>query len=80
MTKGGGFTLRAGRHHRADFHLSMIADDPINESFHQWSALGKAQWVKRWRATVANHLDALGHRRPIDVRLGLGIALPQWLP
>jgi hypothetical protein len=46
MTKGGGFPFGAGRHPITDFHLRIIDDDTINESFHPWSALGKRQIVE----------------------------------
>jgi hypothetical protein len=41
MTKWGGFALGAGGHHIADFHLTIVDDDSINEQFDQLSALGK---------------------------------------
>jgi hypothetical protein len=31
MTKGGGFACGPCRHHRADFHLGIVDDDPSNE-------------------------------------------------
>ncbi|SRR6266545_8001485 len=79
MTKWGGFPLGAGRHHIADFHLSIIDDDPINEPFDQVSVLGKGQCVKSWLDTLANPLDSLGQRRSIHVLLRLDIELPQLL-
>ena len=79
MTQWGGFPCGAGRHHRADVHLRIIDDDPINEQFDQMSALGKGQLVKRRLDTLAKLLDSLGQRRHIDVLLRLGIKLPQLL-
>ena len=79
MTKRGGFAFGARGHHIADCHLRVVADDPINEQCHQWSALGKRQRVKRGLDTLANPLDALGQRRDIHVLLGLGIELPPLL-
>jgi hypothetical protein len=80
MTKWGGFACGSRGHHIADFHLSIVDDDAINEPFHQWSALSKGQGVERWWQTLAKRLDALGQSHHIDMVLGLGIALPQLLP
>jgi len=41
MTKRGGFAFGPGGHDIADFHLSVIDDDTINEQYDQLSALGK---------------------------------------
>jgi hypothetical protein len=79
MTKWGGIAFGARRHHRADFHLGIVDDDTLNEPFHQLSAWGKRQRVKRGLDTLAKPLDALGQHRDIHVLLRLGIELPQLL-
>jgi hypothetical protein len=79
MTKGGSFAFGPRGYHIADFHLHIVDDDTINESFHQLSALGKGQLVQRGLETLAKLLDSLGQRRSRHVLLCLGIALPQLL-
>ena len=77
MTKGGGFPLRAGRHHIADFHLAIGDNDTINEEFDQLSALRKGQRLQRRAETVAKGLEALSERRHIDLLLRLRLQLAQ---
>jgi hypothetical protein len=79
MTKGGGCAFGTCGHHIADFHLRIVDDDTINEQFHQLSALGKRQLVKRGLETLAKPLNSLGQRRYIHVLVRLGIELPQLL-
>ena len=79
MTKGGGFAFGACGHHIADFHLSIVDDDTINEQFHQLSALGKGQVVQSRLHALAKGLDSLGQGGHIHVLLCLGIELPQLL-
>jgi len=80
VTKWGGFAFGPCGHHIADFHLSIVNDDAINEQFHQLSALGKGQVVERGLHALAKRLNALGQRRHIHVLLCLRIELPQLLP
>jgi hypothetical protein len=79
MTKGGGFAVGACRHHRADFHLGIIDDDPINEPFHQVSALGKCQRVQSRLQALTKCFHTLTQGGNVHGLLCLGIALPQWL-
>jgi hypothetical protein len=79
MTKRGGFALRACRHHLADFHLSIVDDDPINEQFHQLSALGKGQLVQSRVQALAKGFNPLAQGGNVHVLLGLSIELPQLL-
>jgi hypothetical protein len=79
MTKWGGLPFGSRGHHRADFHLRIVADDPINESFHPVSALSKRQGVKCWVQALTQRLNSLGPDRNLDVLLCLGVELPQWL-
>jgi hypothetical protein len=78
MTKGGGFTFGARRHHRTDFHLRLIDDDAINESFQQLSALGKRQMVECRVHALTKRLDALGSGSNMHMLLRLGIEVSQW--
>jgi len=80
MTKWGDFACGPRGHHIADFHLSIVDDDAINEQCYQLSALSKGQGVERWLHTLAKRLDSLGQSHNMDMVLGLGIALPQLLP
>jgi hypothetical protein len=75
MTKGGGFPCESRRHHRTDCHLRIIDDDAINESFHQWSALGTRSIVACRVPALAQCLDALGEGRNVHVLLRLGSTL-----
>ena len=77
MTQWGGFPFWAGGHHRADLHLAIADDDPINESCDQLSALGKRQMVQSRAAALAKSLEALGEGPSIHLRLRLGIKLAQ---
>ena len=77
MTKGGGFAFGACRHHRADFHLGIVDNDPINEPFHQVSALGKGQLVQSRLQALAKCFNPLAQGGNVHVLLCLGIALPQ---
>ncbi len=79
MTKGGGFACGARGHHRADVHLPLVHDDTLHAPCHPWSALGKRQLVHRRLPAVPQRLDALGPGRHMDVLLGLGSAVPEWL-
>ena len=79
MTKWGGFAFGACRHHIADFHLGIIDDDPINEQFHQLSALGKCQLVKSRLQALTKCFNTLTQGGHVHVLLCLGIALPQLL-
>ena len=79
MTKGGGFACGACRHHRADFHLGIVDDDPINEPFHQLSALGKGQLVQSRLQALAKCFHTLAQGGNVHVLLCLGLELPQLL-
>jgi hypothetical protein len=79
MTKGGGFAFEACRHHRADFHLGIVDDDPLNEPFHPWSALGTCPLVHRRLQAWAQCFNPLAHGGHVHVLLCLGIELPPWL-
>jgi len=79
MTKGGGFACGACRHHRADVHLGIIDDDPINEPCHQLSALGKCQLVHSRLQALTKCFNTLTQGGNVHVVLCLGIALPQLL-
>ncbi len=76
MTKWGGFAFGPRGDHRADFHLRIVDDDAINESFHQLSALGKRQVVECWGQALAQRLDSLGQGGNVHVLLCLDIELP----
>ena len=80
MTKGGSFALRPRGHHRADCHLCIVDDDAINEPCHPWSAWSTGQVVERRLHALAKRLKTLGHRHHMTMLLGLGLALPPWLP
>jgi hypothetical protein len=60
MTKRGGFAFRPRGHHIADFHLRIVDDEAINESFHPLSALGKRQVVEGRVHALTKRLDSLG--------------------
>jgi hypothetical protein len=79
MTKGGGFAFGACGHHIADFHLGIVDDDPINEQFHQLSALGKCQLIQSWLQALAKGFNTLAQGGNVHVLLCLSIELPQLL-
>ena len=79
MTKGGGFACGACRHPRADCHLGIVDNDPINEQCHPLSALGKGQGVQSRLQALAKGFNPLAQGGNVHVLLGLGIALPQLL-
>lgn len=80
MTKWGNFAFWSGGHHVANFHLSIVDDDAIDEQFDQLSALGKRQFIQRCQHTPTKRLDSLGQSCRIDILLGLDVELPQLLP
>jgi hypothetical protein len=79
MTKGGSFPRGSRRHHITDVHLCIIDDDAINESGHQWSALGKRHIVEGRGHALAKRLASLGASRNVHVLLRLGIQVSPWL-
>jgi hypothetical protein len=80
MTQGGGCTLRARGHHRADVHLCIVDDDAINAPCHPVSALRTGHGVACGVPALAKRLPALGSSHTMDLLLCLGIALPPVLP
>jgi hypothetical protein len=79
MTKGGGVAFGACRHHRADFHLGIVDNDPLNEPCHQVSALGTCQLVQSRLQALAKCFNPLAQGGNVHMLLGLGIELPQLL-
>ena len=78
MTKWGGFACGACRHHRADFHLWIVDDDPINEPCHQWSALGTCPLVHSRLQALATRFNPLAQGGNVHVLRCLGLELPPW--
>ena len=67
MTKGGGFAFGPRGDHIADFHLHIVDDDPINESFHQLSALGKGHLVQSRLQALTGLDHGVGHPVPFGL-------------
>jgi hypothetical protein len=48
MTKRDRLPLGSRGHHRANLHLPVIDNDPINKQFDQVATLGEGQLIERW--------------------------------
>src|SRR2546430_3602755 len=77
MTKRDRRPLGPRGHHRANLHLTIIDNHPINKQFHQLATLGEGQVVERWPEAAAEGVDAVRQGQDIDLLLCLGLDLPE---
>jgi hypothetical protein len=79
MTKARFFAFGRGWDYIADFYISIVNNDTVNQQFYQLPALGKVKLIQGWLNTSAEILDVGRQFGCIDLSLGLKFKLTHLL-